>query len=103
MIILPVTTPAAAIDQNSVNQAQQNQLQSSEDSRKATDTVKISAEAQQLADNSVNSNAPKEANDPTRIMAQEAAKALTEAPKSDDVQKNPVTQKPEGSKIDIVA
>jgi len=49
MIILPVSTPAVAIDQNSVNQSQLNQSQSLQDARKATDTVQLSSEARKMA------------------------------------------------------
>ena len=49
MIILPVSTPAVAIDQNSVKQSEQNDTQALQKSRKATETVQISSEARQLA------------------------------------------------------
>lgn len=102
MIILPVSTPAAAIDQNTVSQAQQNHTQSLEEARKANDTVKISSEAQQLAQSSVNNDQPKAANDPTKVQAAEASRVLKEIPQPDTVQKNPVTQKPENNQLDVV-
>jgi len=49
MIIAPTTTPAAVLDQSSVNQSQQQQVQSAEFSRKASVTVQISSEARELA------------------------------------------------------
>ncbi|MDQ6969937.1 MAG: hypothetical protein Q9M16_05465 [Mariprofundus sp.] len=49
MIIAPTTTPAAVLDQSSVNQSQQQQVQSAEFSRKASVTVQFSPEARELA------------------------------------------------------
>ena len=49
MIILPVSTPAVAVDQSNVNQSQLNQSQSLQDSRKATDTVQLPTEARRMA------------------------------------------------------
>jgi len=54
MIILPVSTPAIAIDQNTVNQSQQNQINQSEQSRKATDTVVVSSKAREMAGTELN-------------------------------------------------
>ena len=58
MIILPAATPAVAIDQNTINQSQQNQSQSLQDAKKATDTVQLSAEARKLAGTESSDRAP---------------------------------------------
>ncbi|MDQ6982150.1 MAG: hypothetical protein Q9M08_03985 [Mariprofundus sp.] len=71
MIILPVSTPAVAIDQNSVNQSQQNQVNQSEQSRKATDTVMVSPEARQMA--SADSNYSASSNNTPAAPQQAAA------------------------------
>lgn len=110
MIIVPTTPPVALVDQNSINQAQQNQSQSSEASRKATDTVKISSEAQQLAGSLVNdkpvtiATEPKPISivaDPKPAVAVEAKTPVPDLPKA-DIPTNGVTQKPEANRIDVL-
>jgi len=49
MIIAPTATPAALLDQSSLNQSQQQQTQNTELSRKASVTVQLSPEARELA------------------------------------------------------
>jgi len=97
MIILPASTPAVAVDQSSLNQAQQNQVQSSEQSRKATDTVQISPKALELAGTELKQS-------PTQVAEARAVKQVEEAVEVDKQQPvNPATQKPESNKIDVVA
>ncbi|GAV19098.1 hypothetical protein MMIC_P0027 [Mariprofundus micogutta] len=102
MIILPVSTPVASIDQSHVNQTQLNHTRSLEDSRIATDTVKISAEAQHLSSSLVNDKAAPSGNDAARAIIADAKKALQEPPKV-DVPKNPATQTPESNRIDVLS
>jgi len=97
MIILPAATPAVAIEQNNVNQAQQNQVQSSEQSRKATDTVQISPKALELAGTDLKQSPVQAAESNVIKQASEAVEVNKQQPV------NPTTQKPESTKIDVVA
>lgn len=116
MIISPSTPPAALADLNSVNQTLNNQIESSEQSRKATDTVQLSAEARNLAntklDNGGNSTNPlATSGDNERLEAtpdNEAAESISN-PASNQAGAQPaqpldnLTQQPVASKIDVVA
>jgi len=106
MIIMPASTPVAIADVSNNNQSQQQQMQSTEQSRKATDTVQVSAQAREMAGSGLD-NKPAANSEPIAVQKaadNEAAEKvvdneITEAQRPS----NPVTQKPETSKIDVVA
>ncbi len=103
MIILPTTTPAAVIDQSSVNQSQQQQVSSAEQSRKATVTVQLSSEARELAGAENKEAAPQQkAEIQLRIEAHadKLVNLAAEAQKQQPI--NETTNRPENNKIDIV-
>ncbi len=102
MIILPTTPPVALGDQNSVNQSLQHQFQNAKQSKKATDTVQLSAQAQEMAGGGLTN----QHNTPAAIRQaadNEAAETVADN-KVAEAQRptNPVTQKPESTKIDIL-
>lgn len=88
MIILPVSTPAVAIDQNTVNQSQQNQSQSLQDSRKATDTVQLSAEARRMAGAESNYTAAAPAT-PATASSDESSPSANSVSLATEIQSNP--------------
>jgi len=98
MIIAPTTTPAAVLDQNSVNQSQQQQVQSSKDSRKATVTVQISSQARELAGTKNNDETPPQQKADAQVIKQ--ANEAIEVSKQQAV--NPTSKLPESNKIDVV-
>ncbi len=98
MIIVPTATPAAAIDQNTVNQTQQNQVQSAEQSRQASVTVQVSSEARQLA------GAENKEATPQQKVEVQVGKELAQAIEVNKQQPvNQSTKLPENNKIDVVA
>ncbi len=130
MIILPTTTPVAAIDFSNLNQSQQNQTNQAEQSKRATDTVMVSSEARQMAGTELNSkpssysaaivpqqvestNAPaapqQVAPSTPPVSAQQAAdNEVTEKVADSEVVEqqrptNAMTGKLESTKIDVVA
>jgi len=106
MIILPTTTPVAIADVNNNNQTAQQQIQNVEQSNKATDTVQVSSQAREMAGTELN-NKPAANNEPAAVqkaadnnVAEKVAdNKIAEAQRPS----NPVTQKPESTKIDVVA
>ncbi len=112
MIISPTLPPAAAIEQSSVNQSLLNQIDSSQQSRRATDTVQLSSEARNLAstklDNNNNANnAQLAAKNPNDNELQEAVPdneaAEPPRPNSTANATNNVAQQQQTAKIDIIA
>ena len=106
MIILPTTTPAALTDVNNNNQTIHEQIQSAVHSKRATDTVQVSAQARELAGSGLN-NGPAANNVPAtaqRATDNEMAEKVADN-EAIEAQRpsNPVTNKPETSKIDVVA
>jgi len=102
MIILPTTTPAANIEQFGLNQHQQQHIQNSEQSRKATDTVQLSAQARELASSHQHQQAEAAITPATVQLAADnevAEKVVIEQQRPS----NPVTHQPNATKIDIVA
>jgi len=97
MIIAPTTTPVALLDQNSVNQSQQQQVQSTEYSRKASVTVQLSSEARELA-GTENKEAPLQQKAEAQITKQ--VNAAVETTKQQPV--NPTSKQPENNKISIL-
>jgi len=88
MIIMPVSTPAVAVDQNNVNQSQQNQSQSLQDSRKATDTVQLSSEARKMAGVESNYTAAAPATPPA-AATQEASASANSVSLATEIQSTP--------------
>jgi len=106
MIILPTTTPAANVAQFDLNQSQQQHIQNSEQSRKATDTVLLSAQARELA--STHQHQQAEASNTPATIQRAADNEVAEKVADNEVieqqrPSNPVTHQPNASKIDIVA
>ena len=98
MIIVPTATPAAVLDQNTVNQTQQNQVQSAEQSRRASVTVQVSSEARELAGAENKETAPQQK---AEAQANKAIAQAIEVNKQQPV--NQTTKLPENNKIDVVA
>ncbi|MDQ6999215.1 MAG: hypothetical protein Q9M17_10925 [Mariprofundus sp.] len=98
MIIVPTATPAAVLDQNTVNQTQQYQTQSAEQSRKASVTVQVSAEARELAGAESKEPAPQQK---IEVQANKENIQAVEVNKQQAV--NQTTKLPENNKIDVVA
>jgi len=96
MIITPAATPVAAIDQSNVNQSQQNIVQQSEQSRKATDTVQISPRAQELAGSETPISPAQQADIRIAKQAVESEAINQQQPV------NSLTHQPANSKIDVV-
>ncbi|MDQ6992186.1 MAG: hypothetical protein Q9M31_01825 [Mariprofundus sp.] len=106
MIILPAsTTPIASTDFTNLRQSQQNITSQSEQSRKATDTVQLSSEAKQLASAQAhNSSAVNVAVSAPQSTDSEATETVADNEAVE--QQRPVnlqTQKPETTKIDVLA
>jgi len=106
MIILPTTTPVAIADVNNNNQTTQQQIQNAEQSKKASDTVQVSAQAREMAGTELN-NKPAANSEPAAVQKaadNNVAKRVADN-KVIEAQRpsNPVTQKHETTKIDIVA
>ncbi len=106
MIILPTTTPAVLADVNSNNQTVHQQIQNAEQSKRASDTVQVSAQAREMAGSGLNNKAA--ANfDPVTVQKaadNEAAEKVADNEIAEAQRpSNPVTQRPETTKIDIVA
>jgi len=101
MIILPATTPAALVDQNSVNQAEQNQVEISQQSRKASDTVQFSPRALELAGNPVNESSSQQAAEVRRGGENDADS--DEVRQAAAQQPAPQSGQAPASKIDVVA
>lgn len=107
MIILPASTPAAVVDFGNLNQSQQNQVNQSEQSRKATDTVQLSHQARQLAGAQLH-NSPAQTSQPVAAVHAAAENEATEKVADNEAVEqarpvNPQTQKPETTKIDLLA
>jgi len=106
MIIMPAATPVAISDVSINNQSQQQQIQLAEESKKATDTVQVSVQARELAGADLN-NKPA-ANTAPAAIQKAADNEVAERVADNEVAEqqrptNPVTNKPETTKIDIVA
>lgn len=101
MIILPTTTPAAVTDLSNSNQTVHQQIQSSEQSRKATDTVQISAHAQELAGSGLQSRQ----SPAVQSMADNEAAEKVADNEIAETQRlsNPATGVVEKNRIDVVA
>jgi len=106
MIILPTTTPAILADVNNNNQTIHQQIQNAEQSKKATDTVQVSAQAREIAGGGLN-NKPAANVDPVTVQKaadNEAAEKVADNEVAEQQRPtNPITNKPETTKIDIVA
>jgi len=106
MIILPAATPVALADLGNLNQSQQNQVSQSEQSRKATDTVQLSAQAKQLAGAQLH-NSPTTNTQPTAQHIASDNEATEKVADNEAVEQqrptNPQTQRPETTKIDMLA
>jgi len=106
MIIMPTATPVAINDINISNQSQQQQIQIAEESKKATDTVQVSAQAREMAGTELN-NKPAANSDPVVVQKAADNKVAEKIADNKVIEQqrpaNPVTQKPETTKIDIVA
>jgi len=103
MIILPTTPPAAVIDQSSVNQSQQQQVSSAEQSRKASVTVQLSSEARELAGAENKETVPQQKAEIQLRIEAHADKLVSlavDAQKQEPI--NQTTKQPENNKIDIV-
>jgi len=98
MIIVPTATPAAVMDQNTVTQNQQLQVQSAEQSRKASVTVQLSAEARELAGTENKESAPQQK---AEVQANREMIQAVEIQKQQPI--NETTKLPENNKIDVVA
>lgn len=98
MIIAPTITPAAALDQNSVKQSQVQQVQSTEDSRKATVTVQVSSQARELAGTKSNNETPPQQQAEAQVIKK--ANEAIEINKQQPI--NPTSKQPKSNKIDIV-
>jgi len=106
MIIAPTATPVAISDVSTNNQSQQQQIQIAEESKKATDTVQVSAQAREMAGAELN-NKPAANNEPVAVQ-KAADNEVAEKVADNEIAEqqrptNPVTNKPETTKIDIVA
>ncbi len=106
MIIMPAATPVAIADLTNNNQSQQQQIQNVEQSRKATDTVQVSAQARKMAGAELN-NKPAANNNPVAIQKAADNEIAEKVADNEIIEQqrpsNPVTNKPETTKIDIVA
>jgi len=106
MIILPAATPVAVADVGNLNQSQQNQINQSEQSRKATDTVQLSPEAKQLAGAQLH-NSPTASSQPTAQHIAADNEVTEKLADNEAVEQqrpvNPQTQRPETTKIDVLA
>lgn len=106
MIISPSVAPVALIDQNSTNQTQNSQIQNSEQSRKATDTVQVSAQARELAGTEQN-NKPVASTSPAAIQKAADNEVAEKVADNEVIEQqrpsNPITHKPETTKIDVLA
>jgi uncharacterized transporter YbjL len=106
MIIMSASTPTAIIDLSNNNQSQQQQVQSAEQSKKATDTVQVSAQAREMAGTELN-NRPVASNAPIAIQKAADNEVAERVADNEVIEQqrpsNPVTHKPETTKIDIVA
>jgi len=102
MIIMPTVTPLALTDLNQNNQTQHQQIQNAEQSKKTTDTVQLSAQARALAGSGLHPNPTLV--DPNALADREMAEKVAD---NEIVERqrpvNPLTQRPETTKIDIVA
>jgi len=106
MIILPTTTPVATTDYANLNQSGQQQANLAEESRKANDTVQFSFRSLELASAQLH-NRPTPSIQPaaTQGAADNEAREVVadnEAVES-NVRVNAQTQKPEATKIDVLA
>jgi len=106
MIILPTTTPAVLADVNNNNQTVHQHIQNAEQSKKASDTVQVSAQARKMAGSELD-NKPAASFDPLTVQ-KAADNEVAEKVADNEIAEaqrpsNPVTQKPETSKIDVVA
>ncbi len=106
MIIMPTATPAAITDLSYTNQSQQQHIQNAEQSKKATDTVQVSAQAREMAGDSL-SNAPAANNAPAAIQQVADNEAAEKVVDNEVIEQqrpsNPITHKPETTKIDVLA
>ena len=96
MLIAPTATPIASIDQSNVNQTQQNSVQQSVQSKKATDTVQISAKAQELAGTELKKTPEQQ----SEIFIAKQAENNKVADQQQRI--NPLTYQPTNNKIDVV-
>jgi len=104
MIILPTATPLALTDLNSSTQTRHQQIQLAEQSKKATDTVQVSAQAREMAGAGLRNHHSGTA--PAAIQQaadHEAAETVADNEVAEQQRPhNPVTQQTESTKIDIV-
>jgi len=106
MIILPTTTPAANIERFDFTQHQQQHIQNSEQSRKATDTVQLSTQARKLAGSHQHQQTEAVITPATIQLAADnevAEKVADNEVIEQQRPSNPVTHQPNATKIDIVA
>jgi len=106
MIILPTATPVAAADFGNTNQSQQNQVNQSEHSRKATDTVQLSSEARQMAGTELNpkTSATTAPLPPQQLADIEVAEKVADNEAVEQQRPvNPSSKQPETTKIDLLA
>jgi len=106
MIIMPAATPLAISDVSINNQSQQQHVQLAEESKKATDTVQVSAQARELAGANLN-NKPDVNTAPAAIQKAADNEVTERVADNEAVEQqrptNPVTNKPETTKINILA
>jgi len=106
MIILPTSTPAILADVNNNNQTQHQQMQNAEQSKKASDTVQISAQAREMAGSGLNNNRPPATNDPVAVIKaadNEAAEAVADNENTEAARPaNPVTGIPDNNRINLI-
>ncbi|TLS66767.1 hypothetical protein FE236_01105 [Mariprofundus erugo] len=106
MVISPTITPVAVADFSNLNQTQQQHINQSEQSRKATDTVQLSAQARQLASAELHNKpaANTEQVAPHQAADNEAAEKVADNEAAEQARpSNPVTRQPETTKIDLLA
>ncbi|MDX8405758.1 MAG: hypothetical protein R8K50_06370 [Mariprofundus sp.] len=106
MIILPSSTPAAVSDFGNFNQTQQNHISQSEQSRKATDTVQLSPQSLQLASAQMHNNPTASVQSVAPHVAADN-ESLEKVADNEAVELqrpvNPQTQRPETTRIDLLA
>jgi hypothetical protein len=106
MMITPMATPVATINQNQVNQSQQNQTHQAEQSKQASETVRFSSEARHMAGAELqNKQGAGDTSTAPQYLAEN--EAIERAADSEAVEQrrpvNPLSGQPATTKIDILA
>jgi len=106
MIIMPTATPLALTDVNQNNQTQQQHIQNSEQSKKTTDTVQVSAQAREMAGSGLENGSAGSHTIPVSAPAVSDREAVEKVADNEVAEQqrpsNPLTGIPETTKIDIV-